>query len=216
MNLHKLKSLQTLSCAVCRELKSFPKIKENMGRLRELNVSATGIIEVSSSIRHLHGLEYLNLSCCKKLLSLPNSICSLSSLKTLQLKDFPITRFPEIGENMGSLRVLNFSGTDVPSLIRHLQGLKSLNLSRCPSLLSLLDNICSLSSLRTLWVENYPIKSFPEMGENMGILRRLNFSKTDIIIAGKRAGPAHSGLAHSGCGPKWVRPIWPIFFWASF
>ena len=184
-NLHKLKSLQTLSCAGCRELKCFPEIKENMGRLRVLDFSRTGITEVSSSIRHLHGLEYLNLSYCNKLLSLPDSICSLSSLETLQLKDCPIlTRFPEIGENMGRLRLLNFSGTgiiEVPSSIRHLQGLKSLDLSCCPSLSSLPDSIFSLSSLRTLRLENCPIKSFPEMGENMGMLRRLNFSKTDII-----------------------------------
>ena len=183
-NLHKLKILQTLSCAGCQELKSFPEIKENMGRLRELDFSRTGIIEVSSSIRHLHGLEYLNLSCCKKLLSLPDSICSLSSLETLRLKDCLITRFPEIGENMGRLRVLNFSGAsiiEVPSSIRHLQGLKSLDLSCYPSLSRLPDSICSLSSLKTLQVENCPIKSFPEMGENMGMLRRLNFSKTNII-----------------------------------
>ena len=36
--------------------------------------------------------------------------------------------------------------------------------------------------------------------------------KVNIIrIAGKRAGPAHSG-----CGPKWVGPVWPEKIWASF
>ena len=69
-----------------KRLKSFPKIKENMGSLRVLDFSGTGIEEVSLSIRHLHGLEDLNLSNCQNLLSLPNSIFYLSSLKNLLLK----------------------------------------------------------------------------------------------------------------------------------
>ena len=82
-NLHKFKRLQTISCVGCLEIKSFSEIKENMGTLRELDFSRTGIIEVHSSIKHLHGLEYLNLSHCLNLLSLPNSMYSLSSLTTL-------------------------------------------------------------------------------------------------------------------------------------
>ena len=56
-----------------------------MGRLREVNFRRTGIIEVPSSIRHLHGLEFLDLSHCRRLQSLPDSICSLGSLQTLSL-----------------------------------------------------------------------------------------------------------------------------------
>ena len=88
-NLHKFKRLQTISCAGCLEIKSFPEIEENMGRLRELDFSRTGIIEVHSSIRHLHGLEYLNLSHCLNLLSLPDSIYSLSPLTTLLMVNCP-------------------------------------------------------------------------------------------------------------------------------
>ena len=54
-----------------------------------LDFSGTGIEEVPSSIRHLHGLEDLNLSYCQNLLSLPDSICCLSSLKTLLVKNCP-------------------------------------------------------------------------------------------------------------------------------
>ena len=181
-NLHAFKCLQTLSCVGCFEIKSFP---ENMGRrLRELDFSGTGIIEVPSSIGHLHGLEYLDLSYCHNLSSLPDSICSLSSLKTFRVQFCPIKRFPEIGENMGRLRELNFRGTgiiEVPSSIVHLHGLEYLDLSYCHNLSSLPDSICSLSYLKTLQLKHCPIKSFPEIEENMGMLRELNLSNTGII-----------------------------------
>ena len=148
-----------------------------MGRwLREIYFSTTGIIEVPSSIRHLHGLEYLNLSSCRNLLSLPDIICGLSSLKILQVENCPIKSFPEIGENMGRLRELNFSRTgiiEVPSSIRHLQGLEYLDLSYCKNLLSPPNSIFSLSSLKTFQVQCCPIKSFLEIRENMERLREL-------------------------------------------
>ena len=48
-------------------IRSFPEIGENMERLRELDLSKTDIIQVPSSIRHVQGLEYLDLSCCQKI-----------------------------------------------------------------------------------------------------------------------------------------------------
>ena len=58
-----------------------------MGRLRELNFSKTSVVKVPSSIRHLDGLEYLDLRGCPNLSSLPGSIFSLSSLKTLLVEN---------------------------------------------------------------------------------------------------------------------------------
>ena len=54
-----------------------------------LDFSGTSIEEVPSSIRHLHGLEDLNLSYCQNLMSLPDSICCLSSLKPVLVKNCP-------------------------------------------------------------------------------------------------------------------------------
>ena len=71
----------------CKRLKSFPEFKENMGRLRVLDFSGIGIEEVPSSIRHLHGLEDLNLSYCQNLMSLPDSICCLISLKPVLVEN---------------------------------------------------------------------------------------------------------------------------------
>ena len=39
-----------------------------MGRLREINFCEMGIIEIPSSIRHLNGFEYLDLSSYRNLL----------------------------------------------------------------------------------------------------------------------------------------------------
>ena len=119
-------------------MKSFPQIKGDMGRLRELNLSLTGILKLPSSIRHLHGLEDLDLSYCKNLVSLPDSIYGLSSLQTLllsgcsDLKGFP-------GINIGSLKALEL-----------------LDLSGCRNLNRLPVSISNLSSIKIPGVKNGP------------------------------------------------------------
>ena len=57
-----------------------------MSKLREIYLNETAIVEVPSSIEHLNGLEYFDLSCCENLVSLPESICNLRSLKTLDVQ----------------------------------------------------------------------------------------------------------------------------------
>ena len=57
-----------------------------MSKLREIYLNETAIVEVPSSIEHLNGLEYFDLSCCENLGSLPESICNLRSLKTLNVQ----------------------------------------------------------------------------------------------------------------------------------
>ncbi|XP_034679886.1 disease resistance protein RPV1-like [Vitis riparia] len=201
-NLHMLECLQTLSCCGCSNLESFPEIEEEMRSLRKLNLSATGITKLPSSIRHLNGLEDLYLSYCKNLSTLPDSISSLSSLQALnlslcsKLKSLPrnlhklkclqtlscdycsnLESFPEIEEEMRSLRKLNLSYTgitELPSSIRHLNGLEHLDLSSCNNLLSLPDSISSLSSLRTLSLKFCSkLKDFAYI--NIGSLKALKF-----------------------------------------
>ncbi|XP_034674505.1 disease resistance protein RUN1-like [Vitis riparia] len=153
-NLHKLKCLQTLSCDHCSNLESFPEIEEEMRSLRKLNLSDTGITELPSSIRHLNGLENLDLSYCKNLLGLLDSIYSLSSLQALNLSECSeLVGFPDI--NIGSLKALEF-----------------LDLSFCKNLLSLSNSIGCLSSLRTLSLTNCSkLKGFPDI--NIGSLKAL-------------------------------------------
>ena len=70
-----LKSLTTLSCPGCSQLKTFPAILETWENLR------TAIEELPSSIQHIRGLRYLNLAYCNNLVSLPETICNLSFSK---------------------------------------------------------------------------------------------------------------------------------------
>ena len=56
-----------------------------MSKLRDIDLRGTAIVEVPSSIEHLNGLEYFNLSWCENLVSLPESICNLKSLKILDV-----------------------------------------------------------------------------------------------------------------------------------
>ena len=109
-----------------------------MRSLRKLNLSHTSIMELTSSIRHLNGLEELDLSNCKNLLSLPDSIGSLNSLQTLDLVECSkLVGFTNI--NIGSLKALEL-----------------LDFSRCRNLESLPVSIYNLSSLKTLGITNCP------------------------------------------------------------
>ena len=56
-----------------------------MSKLRNIDLKGTAIEEVPSSIEHLNGLEYFDLSWCKNLVSLSKSIFNLRSLKTLDV-----------------------------------------------------------------------------------------------------------------------------------
>ncbi|RVW33168.1 TMV resistance protein N [Vitis vinifera] len=178
-------NLEILNLEGCTSLESFPKIKENMSKLREINLSGTAIIEVPSSIEHLNGLEYFNLSGCFNLVSLPRSICNLSSLQTLYLDSCSkLKGFPEMKDNMGNLERLNLRFTAIEELsssVGHLKALKHLDLSFCKNLVNLPESIFNISSLETLNGSMcLKIKDFPEIKNNMGNLERLDLSFTAI------------------------------------
>ena len=77
---------------------------------------------------------------CKNLSSLPIAICSLMSLKTLNLSG--CSKLDELPKNLGKIKgleVLDLSGTAItglPSSIVHLKNLKVLSLSGCVELSS--------------------------------------------------------------------------------
>ncbi|CAJ2677038.1 unnamed protein product [Trifolium pratense] len=154
-----LKFLRKLYLSGCLKLEELPEIKETMENLKVLNLNATAIKELPSSLDNLVGLEELSLYRCTKLKTIPSSIGNLSKLLRLDLPNcesletFPssifklklteldfrgcpmLRTFPEIPNDcLSSLTELSLKGSSIvnlPESMAHLSSLRSLNLSDC-------------------------------------------------------------------------------------
>uniref|UniRef100_A0A5B7AYL3 Putative disease resistance protein RGA2 n=1 Tax=Davidia involucrata TaxID=16924 RepID=A0A5B7AYL3_DAVIN len=128
--LYKVESLRTLIFKrVPREF-SCDFIK--FGLLRVLDASTVGITKLSSTIGNLKHLRYLNLS-HSGIQILPESICSLWNLQTLNLDQcYKLQRFPKHMKYLRSLRHLYLRNchelNHTPSEIGRLTCLKTLSL----------------------------------------------------------------------------------------
>ncbi|CAN6722883.1 unnamed protein product [Malus baccata var. baccata] len=181
----KLKYLQELDLSWCSKLENFIEILVPMEHLKSLYLSRTAVQELHSSIEFLPALERLELQCCKRLSSIPKSICKLKYLKELDLSCcFKLKNFPEILEPMEHLKSLNLSETSIQELhssIEFLPALKTLKLKCCKRLSSIPKSICKLKYLKELDLSCcFKLKNFPEILEPMEHLKSLNLSETSI------------------------------------
>ncbi|RVW60067.1 TMV resistance protein N [Vitis vinifera] len=166
-------------------IKQLWKRNEILDNLKVINLSYSKNLIELPDFSSMPNLEILILEGCTCLECLPRNFHKLELLRSLSCDGCSkLKRFPEIGRNMRNLRELNLSKTaitEVPSSIRHLHGLKDLNLSYCKDLAILPEAICSLSSLKNLrldWCSK--LKDLPEMKADMGNLERLDLSSTAI------------------------------------
>ncbi|CAN6722752.1 unnamed protein product [Malus baccata var. baccata] len=141
------------------------------------------LFEVHPSISSLQNLLVLSLRGCKELRKFPSSIC-MKSLKRLILSGCSsFEKFPEISVVMKELSELHLDGTaikELPSSIKNLTGLVTLNLQGCIELQSLPSSIYmrSLESLNLYGCPN--LVKFPEISEVMGELQSLRLDETAI------------------------------------
>ena len=191
---YKLQCLQMLSCRGCSKVKRFSEIKGNMRELRALNFSGTAIMEVPPSIKHLNGLEDLDLGNCQNLVNLPMSICSLRSLKTLKLnKCSKLKSFLEIQDgDMENLRELDLKSTAIEELsssVGHLKALEYLSLAYCKDLVNLPESLCNLTSLNIL--EAHGCSKLEKLPKDLGKLQCLEKLSLEFTIC---EWPCLSGL----------------------
>ena len=176
-----MESLRILTLYGCFKLNKFPEVQGNMEYLPEFSLEGTAIKGLPSSIENLTGLALLNLKDCKSLESIPESIFKLKSLKTLILSNCSrLKKLPEIQENKESLMELFLDGSailELPSSIRCLNGLVSLNLTNCKKLASLPQSICELTSLRIL--DLCGCSELKELPDDLGSLQCLVELKAD-------------------------------------
>ncbi|RVW74941.1 Protein suppressor of npr1-1, constitutive 1 [Vitis vinifera] len=180
-----LSFLETLIVQGCSNLKHFPEIKDDMENLKRLDFRETSIEELPSLIGRQKALQHLDLSSCKNLRSLSESIFNLSSLETLIVRGCSnLKRFPEIKDDMENLKMLDLRETGIEELtssIGRLKALQRLDLSGCKSLRSLSESICNLSSLETLIVRGCSnLKRFPQIKDDMENLKMLDLRETGI------------------------------------
>lgn len=144
--------------------------------LLKLNFSRNNIQELHPSIGYLQKLVSLDVSWCKTLKRLPESIYTLRCLKTLNLESCAIQ---ELSEGLGHLESLTLSNTHIkqlPNSICMLKHLKTLLLAFCYALRSLPQNFGLLESLDELVLSWCNIKYVPSCICKLKHLRVLNFS----------------------------------------
>ncbi|CAL8176450.1 unnamed protein product [Prunus armeniaca] len=164
----KLKSL-TLNLSGCYEFEDFPEILEPMKDMKIFSLKGTPVKELPSSIECLFGRIRIELKNCKRLASLPTSICKLKSHQELDLTGCSeFEDYSEILEPISSslqeplvcpkehlqFKPSNYSelsGTmieSIPANIKQVSWLFCLSLINCKSLQSLPELPLKLYSLK--------------------------------------------------------------------
>jgi Leucine-rich repeat (LRR) protein len=144
----------------------------------------TRLSKIHASLGNLKRLIHLDLNGCECLERLPHKI-NLKSLKVFILSGCSrLKKFPKIVRKMSRLSELYLNETtikDLPSFVKHFTGLIKLDLRDCKNLSSLLDVICSLSSLETLTLSGCTkLDKLPEKLGDLKGLEELDVSGTAI------------------------------------
>ncbi|XP_030961555.1 TMV resistance protein N-like [Quercus lobata] len=182
-----LEALEILDLGGCSRLNKFPKIVGNMLHLSKLNLSETAIKDLSFLVEHSIDHIKLDLGHSKNLSSLPDTTCSLSSLKSLTLSG--CSKLHGLPENLGNIKgleKLDVSRTAIrrlPSSIVLLKNLRELSLSGCEGLLSKSSNK----------LFSFPLMQ-PRSPDSMGMLVRTlsgiqSLTELDLSYCNIRAIP---------------------------
>ncbi|XP_048429688.1 disease resistance protein RPP2B-like [Pyrus x bretschneideri] len=180
-----LKSLKELNLTGCSRFECFPVILDPMEHLEFLSLEETAIKELHSSTEFLPVLETFQLKGCKRLESLPTSICKLKCLVGINLSGCSrLEYFPEILEPMEHLEFLCFKGTAVkklPCSIDNLIGLQTLDLHLCRNFEVVPSSIYNLKNLVTLNFDAcQELKELPSGTVSLISLEVLNLCRSSI------------------------------------
>ncbi len=138
-----------------QQLQEVPREIYVMASLTELEISYTQVSSLPREIGDLSLLQKLHLRYNPRLTELPDTICSLSFLKDLNIYQIPLTALPEKFGSLTSLYIFSMLFTQVNELPR---------------------TFCDLPRLYKLHIQGTPIQKLPEdLNERMPSLQLLIF-----------------------------------------
>ncbi|WZZ80939.1 hypothetical protein YC2023_101511 [Brassica napus] len=202
-----LKSLEKLFLSGCSNLSVLPENIGMLASLEELNLTATALKNLPSSIGKLKNLQKLYLMHCASFSKLPDTINELKSLKKLfingsaveelplnpgslpSLTDFSaggckhLKQVPSSIGGLNSLLDLELDWTPIETLPKEIGGLhfiRKLVLRNCKSLKVLPESLGDMDTLHSLCLEGSNIEKLPESFgklENLVLLRMNNCKK---------------------------------------
>ncbi|CAJ2655652.1 unnamed protein product [Trifolium pratense] len=202
-----LPSLEVLSFNLCKRLKHFPDVMQNMDKPLKIWMIGTAVMRLPNSIGNLTGLEYIDMSFCRGLDDLSSTFFLLPKLATLRIdgcselrKSFK--RFKDIhsvangSSNLVRLYLsdANLSDEDLHIILESFPKLEDLNVShnKFASLPKSIKGSVHLKSLDVSYCRN--LIEIPELP--------LSIQKVDARYCGSLTSKASSVLWSKVCKEK--------------
>ncbi|XP_031129834.1 putative disease resistance protein RGA3 isoform X5 [Ipomoea triloba] len=168
-----LKSVRVLGLHNCM-LSKLPKEIGNLFHLRYIDLRWSNVKELPDSICSLDNLQTLNLQGCICLSRLPEGIGNLHHLSVIDLSRTNVEELPDSICSLDNLQTLNLQGcmclSRLPEGIGNLHHLSKIDLSSS-KVEELPDSICSLDNLQTLNLQ--VCKCLSRLPEGIGNLHKL-------------------------------------------
>jgi Leucine-rich repeat (LRR) protein len=155
------------------------EVMQHLTGLYDLEISGCkDLKQLPDSMRGLTSLRRLDLKRCDNLWMLPEWLGELQSLQYLGIQNLPaLSVFPESMQQLTSLRYLAIlrtpALTHLPESMGRLTSLRFLNLACCDALTQLPESLGELSALRRLWIQN--CSGFTSLPRFIGRLTALEY-----------------------------------------
>ncbi|KAH7516743.1 hypothetical protein FEM48_Zijuj10G0167300 [Ziziphus jujuba var. spinosa] len=168
--------LETFILSGCTKLDRFPEIVGDTSHLSQLYLDGTAIKELPTSAERLSSLILLDLRECKNLLSLPDFICSFTSLENLNISGCSL--IDQLPENIGSLEKLEKLDACRTAIRKAPSSIVQSNIS-----FQLPESFSSLSSLTCLSLAECNLEegAIPEDIGCLTLLERLELSGNNFM-----------------------------------